>query len=323
MKLYIKNYWIKFLLCCGIFLFVFFISGLTETFNWQLTAYLMGVGSFLFLVYFAVDYYMKRQLYAFLSGQTNRIESGDTNPESLAIQRKVSKVLKDQEIDLMIQSEKREQQVTFMNLWVHQMKTPLTALEMLAQENQLDSDAVLAETQRLKSGLDLALNEARLVEGIEKDFVLKQVSLSEIVNKVINAQKNYFIQYETYPVVRLDEDIIVITDEKWLFFIIEQLLINAIKYSHPKGNILIETKLLDEKPNVIINDFGIGIPREDLFRVWQPFFTGENGRNSGEAAGMGLYLVELAANPLGIMVEIDSSEGQGTTASVEFPKQQS
>ncbi|MHC5227709.1 ATP-binding protein [Enterococcus sp. LJL99] len=262
---------------------------------------------------------MKRSLYAFLSNQKQDIFPKDASLESQMIQARITHILKEQENALRFQTKAKEQQITFMNLWTHQMKTPISVLELMAQDNQLDPVAVLKETQRLKNGLNLALNEARLVDGIGNDFQLKQLSLTEIVMTTINVQKNYFIHHQVYPKVTMKEDICVISDEKWLMFVIEQLVINSVKYSTPQGTVLIEGESKNGIPTLTITDFGIGIPSEDLPRIKQAFFTGENGRSFGEATGMGLYLVEQVVQSLAITIDIHSERSKGTTVILSFP----
>ena len=319
LKVYARIHAGKFLFCLSILLFLFVLLGLTSFNDWKLLGYLFGLGSLFFCFYFARDYYTKRSLYAFLTKQKQEIIPKDSSLESQLIQERMENLLKEQEQMIHSQTKAKEQQITFMNLWVHQMKTPISILELMAQEHQLDGFSVLKQTQRLKNGLTLALNEARLVDGIGNDFVLTQVSLSQVVTTAINVQKNYFIHHQVYPKVTIKDDIRMISDEKWLIFIIEQLLINSVKYSNPNGQVLIEGEVKNGIPVLTITDFGVGISPEDLPRIKQAFFTGENGRQFGEATGMGLYLVEQVAKSLELTITIHSQIKQGTTVTLSFP----
>ncbi len=319
MRLYWKTHRLQFLLVFGVQLFIVLILGLAKWENWRLLSYLLFLGLVLLSGCFFIDYLRKRHWYDFLSGKTRTILPGDTDSESQIISYKVNGLLQQQEDQLMQSTRAREQQITFMNLWTHQMKTPISVLEMMAQENKMDSVEVLKETQRLKSGLNLALNEARLSDGFGGDFVLQQLSLATIVNKTVNQQKNFFIQHQVFPEVRIQPGLQVISDEKWLQFLIEQLLINSIKYSLPQKSVLLEGAVYDGSAVLRIIDRGIGIPAGDLPRVKRPFFTGENGRKQGEATGMGLYLADRVASELGIDFEITSEGGIGTTVTLVFP----
>lgn len=319
MKVYAKTHWLQFLMAFGVQLFTVLVLGLARRENWQLLSYLLFLGLLLLLVCFFVDYLRKRRWYDFLSGKTRTILLGDTDGESRMASSKVNYLLQQQEEQLLQTTHAREQQITFMNLWTHQMKTPISVLEMMAQANKLDSVEVLQETQRLKSGLNLALNEARLTDGFRADFVLKQLSLEKIVNQTVNQQKNFFIQHQVFPEVRITAGLGVISDEKWLQFLIEQLVINSIKYSLPQSRVLLEGAVYDGSAVLRIVDHGIGIPAADLPRVKKPFFTGENGRKQGEATGMGLYLADRVAAELDIAFEITSEIGAGTTVTLVFP----
>lgn len=319
MKFYLKQHRSRFLGLLLILAFLLWILGVAETVSWTLLLYLFFVGAFLLIAGLLFAYSRQRRLYAFLSDQTKRILPGDQDHLSQAISHKVNQLLQEQENQLTKESREKEQQVTFINLWVHQMKTPIAVLEMMAQENQLDSVEVLKETQRLKSGLNLVMNEARLLGGIGGDFVLKQVFLSKLVNQQVTEQKNFFIQHQVYPQVNISEELTLITDAKWLSFVIEQLLVNSIKYTKPGGKVKITASKISEATEVTIEDEGVGIPAGDLPRIKQAFFTGENGRKSGEATGMGLYLVDQVTGELGIKFHLQSQVGKGTKAILTIP----
>ena len=195
MKFYLKQHKSRYFGLLLILAFLLGIVGLAGGVSWALLIYLFFVGAFLLGGGMLFAYTRKRRLYAFLSDQTKRILPGDQDHLSQAISYKVNQLLQEQENQLTKESREKEQQVTFINLWVHQMKTPIAVLEMMAQENQLDAVEILKETQRLKSGLNLVMNEARLLGGLGGDFVLKQVHLSKLVNQRVTEQKNFFIQH--------------------------------------------------------------------------------------------------------------------------------
>lgn len=320
MRFYLKTHWRLFLACIGIVSFVAIITGLTDALDWRLSLYFLGLSTFLFFVLFFYDYYTKRHLYRFLSGETTAMLYGDRSPISQQIQKQFDTLRRKEEKHLLLLNKRREQQITFMNLWVHQMKTPLSVLEMMAQNKELSPTAVLTETQRIKNGLTIALNEARLSSGFQSDFILKQLPLTQVVSTAINTQKTAFIQRNIYPSLLIPEHLTVISDEKWLAFMIEQILTNSLKYSYPKGKIELSATETKDQILLHITDFGIGIPASDLPRVKQAFFTGENGRKFGEATGMGLYLVHQVATGLSIDLKITSKPEVGTTVTLVFQK---
>ena len=207
----------------------------------------------------------------------------------------------------------------FMNQWIHQMKTPLAVLELLLQEpDALDKKSVQEEVERLKRGLDMVLMNARL-DNFESDMQIEQVNLKQSVTSIINENKRLFITNRVFPNVQIDDEIFVASDSKWLKFALSQFITNAVKYTfEPNKKITVKAKHIDEKLHLYIEDEGIGIPKSDLSRVVKPFFTGENGRKTGESTGMGLYLANEICMKLGHELAITSHVGQGTTIHITF-----
>lgn len=210
----------------------------------------------------------------------------------------------------------------FMNQWVHQMKTPLSVMQLLLQqEGELDKASVREEMDRLKSGLDTVLMNARL-DTFEQDMQVEQVDLRELVTELLTENKRLFISKRVYPVMDIAEDYRVPTDRKWMKFIVSQFLTNAVKYTFEANKkVFIQAICKEGHVLLTIRDEGIGIPSSDLPRVTKAFFTGENGRKTGESTGMGLYLAKEVCKKLGHHLTIDSIKGEGTTVSVLFYNQ--
>lgn len=222
---------------------------------------------------------------------------------------------------------KSEIQYHFILQWVHQMKTPVSVINMLMQQGQerikhrellttMEQkelyQSIEEETERLESGLEMMIHSAR-VEHLELDLHVKSVPLHEIVRDIINRYKKSFIQYHIFP--RIEGEAIAQTDPKWFSFVINQLISNAIKYSKPKQGNKYLVVTFDKQANktvVSISDQGIGIGPGDIRRVFDPFFTGENGRLSGESTGMGLYLAKEVCQRLGHQINVESKQGVGT-----------
>ncbi|HDX9541821.1 TPA: sensor histidine kinase, partial [Bacillus thuringiensis] len=220
---------------------------------------------------------------------------------------------------LHIQERKNNDHLTFMNQWIHQMKTPLSVIELITQD-EVDPrfESINEETDRLKKGLEMALYVARL-EAFTQDFYVERVQLHKIVNDSVHEHKRFFIRNFVYPELKVEKDITVESDAKWLQFLIGQILSNAIKYSSGSRE-KIKVKACKEGNTVILEiaDNGVGIPKQDLPRVFKPFFTGENGRDFKESTGMGLYLVYEITKQLGHSVEIHSEVGKGTVVRIKF-----
>lgn len=206
-----------------------------------------------------------------------------------------------------------------MNQWIHQMKTPLSVIELITQD-EVDSrfESINEETDRLKKGLEMALYVARL-EAFTQDFYVERVQLHKVVNDSVHEHKRFFIRNFVYPELEIDKGITVESDAKWLQFLIGQIISNAIKYSSGSRE-KIKVKACREGNTVVLEiiDSGVGIPKQDLPRVFKPFFTGENGRDFKESTGMGLYLVYEITKQLGHSVEIHSEVDKGTVVRIKF-----
>ena len=263
-----------------------------------------------------------RKFYKRLTSQISRLdevfEALDPSPVSAAL----SDLLKVQHRlyinDLRQQEKKRNDHLTFINQWVHQMKTPLSVIELIIQDREDEQmTSIQEETDKLEKGLEMVLYAAR-VEVFEQDFHVQPVSLKSTIDQAIRENKRLFIKNQVYPDVHLSPTIVE-SDEKWLEFVFNQIITNAIKYSAEKGQKVYIYDEKDEKgTHLIIRDMGVGIPKTDVKRVFDPFFTGENGRIYRESTGMGLYLVKEVCEKLGHEVEIESVQGEGTLVKIHF-----
>jgi two-component system, OmpR family, sensor histidine kinase YxdK len=220
--------------------------------------------------------------------------------------------------------ERQEEHVLFMDRWVHQMKTPLSVIELSAQTlDEPESSSIREETDRMRDGLNTVLYLARL-RTITEDFHIKPVALSKLIHEVNQENKRYYIRNEVYPQLKEEsEGAMAETDEKWLFFMLSQLVHNAVKYSAGKSNHIL-LSLYERAGELVleVKDFGIGIPVVDRKRIFNKFYTGENGRAYRESTGMGLYLVKEVADILEHRLEMDSIVGEGTTFRIVFSKTQ-
>jgi signal transduction histidine kinase len=153
----------------------------------------------------------------------------------------------------------------------------------------------------------------------ERDFHVETIQLKELVRKLTSSQKRLFIRNRVYPELTIDPSLKVVSDEKWLSFVISQLITNSVRYTVEKGKkIVFRGSQLENKTVLEVIDQGIGIPKSDLPRVFDPYFTGENGREFQESTGMGLYLVKQICDKLGHRVEIESDVNSGTLVRIVF-----
>jgi hypothetical protein len=202
----------------------------------------------------------------------------------------------------------RQESLDYYSTWVHQIKTPIAAMRMQLQgEDTQENRALLADLFRIEQYVEMVLSYIRLGSS-QNDFVIKEYALDDIIRQAVRKFAPQFV-HERIKLIYEPVSTRVVTDEKWLLFILEQLISNAIKYS-PNGTVTIA---VSEKQVLSVADTGIGIAPEDLPRIFEKGFTGYNGRADKKATGLGLYLSRQAAEKLGTRIWAESEPGEGST----------
>lgn len=234
--------------------------------------------------------------------------------------------------ELTEEQQRGRRHVELLSQWAHHMKTPVAVIDLELQKASKrrepgDLEAILSsvaeENQRLRHSLQMLLNVVRL-EDFAADFHVQPVDLLALVRSIINDQKRAFIAHRVYPRVEsaAEGGCVVESDAKWLRFVLEQVVSNAIKYAaRPEGDgqVLFRCQQKGEEHLLEVIDNGIGIAPEDLGRVFAPFYTGANGRDYPQSTGMGLYLAREACRRLGHRISLESKRGEGTRVSLRFP----
>ena len=200
-----------------------------------------------------------------------------------------------------------EDLTSYYTLWVHQIKTPIAAMDLLLQAGPDRATEMEIELQKIAQYVDMVLQYLRL-DSTDKDLVLQRCQLDAVVRQTVRKYAKLFI-LKKIQLVFQETKWEVLSDEKWLCFLLEQLLSNALKYTPEGGKISI---FLEGETNLVIADTGIGIAPEDLPRVFEKGFTGNNGRMDKKATGIGLYLCRRVTNLLGQTISIASEPGVGT-----------
>ncbi len=213
--------------------------------------------------------------------------------------------------------EKESESMDYYTTWVHQIKTPISVMEMILQgEDTNEHRELAAELFRIEQYVEMVLSYLRLGSNTT-DYVFEEYDLDTIIREAVHKYAPQFVRkrlglnYE--PVCTR-----VLTDEKWLLFIIEQILSNALKYTQ-NGSITI---YLSGDKVLTIEDTGIGIAPEDLPRIFEKGFTGYNGRADKKSTGLGLYLVKEAAKKLSVSIKVSSNPGVGTAFSLDLSTKQ-
>lgn len=213
-----------------------------------------------------------------------------------------------------------EETEDYATLWVHEMKTPLAILSMnLNQlENQELKDSFQEELDRISHLTEQFLYYSRS-NDFSKDYLITEVRLDRLCSELLKKHARTLIGKRLRVSLNLAERT-VLSDKKWLAYILEQALVNAIKYTPEGGSLALSLEENAGSATLTLTDSGIGIAAEDLPRVFDRGFTGQTGRQFGQSTGMGLYLASTLAKRLGHSLRLTSQAGQGTTFAIEFHK---
>lgn len=204
----------------------------------------------------------------------------------------------------------------YYSLWTHQIKTPIAAMDLLLQAGEADAQMLRAELFRIEQYVGMALSYARL-EDASSDMRFGKVCVENLVRQATREYAQMFILRH----IRLELQAFsctVLSDEKWLLFIVEQLLSNAAKYTPPGGKV---TMLLEAPQTLVIRDTGIGIAADDLPRIFERGYTGYHGRQYEKSTGLGLYLCKRTADRLGHKIELSSELSVGTTVRLDLSRE--
>ena len=204
----------------------------------------------------------------------------------------------------------------YIEQWIHEIKTPITAMKLLCENNRYPfTRELLVELEKTTRFTEQALYYARS-EHTEKDYSIHEIGLLDIVHSAI-ADNKYLLMKNDVAVNVTEFDDTIFSDEKWVRFILNQLIINAVKYRAEQPQIYIYAKQQNDQICLYVEDNGIGISANDLPRVFEKGFTGENGRARQNATGIGLYLCKRLCDKLGIGLDIVSNTN-GTTIILSF-----
>lgn len=209
----------------------------------------------------------------------------------------------------------RKEITDYYTLWAHQIKTPISAMRLLLQSaEEINPGEISMELFKIEQYVEMVLQYIRL-DSSSTDFVIREYDLDNIVKQAVRKYAKIFVHKKiTLEFSELKSK--VLTDEKWLLFVIEQILSNSLKYT-VRGRISIYTEGNEHKI-LVIEDTGIGIREEDLPRVFENGFTGYNGRADKKSTGIGLYLCRKILNKLSHKIQIESQAGRGTKVKINL-----
>ncbi|MFS0723654.1 sensor histidine kinase [Paenibacillus sp. 1P07SE] len=231
-------------------------------------------------------------------------------------------------VSLLDQFEMRNaQKIDILSRMIHQIKTPTSVIDLMLQNSRDEAlapamlDKMNKENQLVNERLNQVLAYLRL-DAFQQDYRIESTDLITALRELINRQKEQFILHDVYPKWDIaEEQADVLTDRKWNSLLLEQIVSNAIKYTSVQQaarEVAFRIERDEGRVILVISDTGIGIPEHDLRRVWEPFFTGDNGRRVRSSTGIGLHIARSIAEQLNHMVTISSKQGQGTTVKIAY-----
>ncbi len=321
-KIFMKDHLSFLIFQALLILFLFLLFWLDGFRNYHTLIYALLISVIFTFGFLCAKLIMRRSFYGAIVKEPSRMEDAlirrihsPEHRETARYMRKLYKVYQD-EAQTLYSSQSR--QIEFMNHWVHQMKTPISVINLLLQEETYDRKSIAEELDRLQAGLDTVLVNASL-ETFEKDMTIEKLNLKQLVQETVTAHKRLLITNRIFPLLDIDEAFTIASDRKWLKIVIGQFITNAVKYTFEEGKKIYLTAAPENAGiSFSIRDEGIGIPTSDLNRITNAFFTGENGRLTGESTGMGLYIAAKVCEKLGHELLIESEPNIGTTITVGF-----
>ena len=243
-----------------------------------------------------------------------------------ALYRSMIAKMRQEKEELIFEDQKRyTETIDYYGMWAHQIKTPIAAMRILVQsgmdreeneENQKLFRQLQMELFKTEQYVEMVLSYLKIGD-IAKDMVLERCDLGKVVRQAVKKYSRLFIlQKLSLEMGEIAE--IVLTDEKWLSFVVEQILSNALKYTK-SGSVSI---YLEQEGVLVIKDTGIGISAEDLPRIMEKGYTGYNGRIDKRSTGIGLYLCKKVMDKLHHQLRIDSEDGKGTKVVLDLRRTQ-
>lgn len=324
-KRYLKDHEICiliFLICIGITEGIFLLFNLSMTLQiFVLAVLFLGI-----LVAGAYDYNRKKGFYQDLEKKLQKLEEKYLlmemleKPEFLEGQilyDVVSEMQKSMNDEIFVQIRKNNEFKRYIETWIHEVKLPIASIRLILHEYKGTSARTLKEQMgRIESYVEQVLYYLRS-EVPEKDYRIAPHSLKKLTDQSISENRDSLI-LNKIKILQETQDISVYTDEKWIRFILGQIISNAVKYKKEDSIIRVWSHQEEKHRFLHIWDNGIGIAEEDLPRVFEKSFTGKNGRTQQASTGMGLYLCSTLCNRLGHRMTVESKEGKYTEITIEF-----
>ncbi|MGZ9585837.1 sensor histidine kinase [Paenibacillus marinisediminis] len=304
-------------------LFIVFVAYIDPTIPLPSILYLVFLSLLAFIVFLIIRYHAETKFYSSLEEREDDLDLSSIAGAERPFERIVEESMTNQ-IELLKQDASQhlltlEQEKDDLLAWIHEVKTPLTAMRLIIDRlpNEELKSQMTFEWLRIHLLLDQQLHQKR-ISFIENDLYMENIQLEEIIYSEIKTLQSWCIPKGIGFDINL-EIAEVISDTKWLAFIIRQLLTNAVKYSQA-SDITINSYRRDDHTILEVTDCGRGIDPKDLPRIFQRGFTSTSVHQDTAATGMGLYLAHKAATSLSIRIDVASELGTGSTFTLTFPQ---
>ena len=239
--------------------------------------------------------------------------------EKLAYYRILKKVNKSMLENVTDIKEKQKDYKEYIESWVHEIKIPITSAKLLCENNKSEiTNKIDEDIEEVNNYVEQALFYARM-DQVSNDFMIREINLNEVIKNVLARNKKIMIQNNMKVEIN-GVNINCYTDEKWLEFILNQIITNSIKYRN--NNAVIRINAIENKENIVlkIKDNGIGIKKSEIDRIFDKGFTGTNGRNQTKSTGIGLYLCKRLCEGIGMEIDANSKENEYTEIVIIIPR---
>ena len=303
--------------------FIILVSYFDTTIPLIPIVYIVFLSTIIFVIFLIIRYNKETKFYKSIEAWENNLDlTSISSPESPFEKIIENSVTNQTELLKQIASQNLmslEQEKDELLSWIHEVKTPLTAIRLMIDriENETIKSQLIYEWLRIHLLLDQQLHQKR-IPFIENDLYIEVTDLKVLITKEIKDLQSWCIQKRMGFDLQIEVKE-VLSDAKWLAFIIRQLLTNAIKYSDA-SDIIIKSYQQDEQTILEVEDFGRGIDPKDISRIFDKGFTSTAKHQDNAATGMGLYLAKKVSKPLLINIDVHSKLGIGTTFTLIFPK---
>lgn len=274
------------------------------------------------LIFLVLGFFNYKNKFDMFISYINKKKDEDFNFKGNVIYTEVDKLVKEYDEEIYSLKEELEEIKDYMTNWIHEVKIPISVLEIISKRiRDIDtglSKDIRTSVSRINRLVEQAMYSSR-AGNYSSDFLIGEADLENVVKEVIKKNKYQFI-YNKIEIETQDLNYTILTDKKWITHIIELIVDNSIKYSKAGGKIEIFTKEAKNGIELHIKDYGLGIVPQDIDRIFDKGFTGQNGRKITKSTGMGLYISKKILNKLSHKIEVISTPGEFCDVYITFYK---